>query len=494
MSNEAKAPAQNAEYLNSLFLELCKLPKETEWLELKHNNADPEEVGEYISALSNSAALNGKSQAYMLWGVQDKTHDIIGTSFSPSMKKFGNEELESWLLRLLSPKINFSFHTLTVNQRHVVLLEISAAFRHPVKFKDQEFIRVGSYKKKLKELPEKERQLWRIFDQTPFEEQKAMKNVNSDEVLRLLDYPKFFDLLKQPLPLTPDAILSSLADNEMIVRNDAAKWSITNLGATLFARELSDFKSLRRKAVRVIIYKDESRVETIREKVGNKGYAIGFEGLIDFITNQLPSNEVIGQALRKTVPMFPELAIRELVANALIHQDFYQTGTGPMIEIFPNRMEITNPGLPLVKTDRFLDSPPKSRNEALASFMRRIGICEERGSGIDKVVSLTEFYNLPAPLFEETAEHTRIVLFAHRALTDMGKEDKIRAAYLHACLKYVQRDFMSNTSLRARFSIDPKNSALASRIIKEALGARKIKPYGDASSRRYMKYVPWWAL
>ena len=144
------------------------------------------------------------------------------------------------------------------------------------------------------------------------------------------------------------------------------------------------------------------------------GYACGFEGMIQFVLNLLPSNEVIGQALRRNVPMFPEPAIRELVANALIHQDFSQTGTSPMIEIFPSRLEITNPGVPLVKTERFLDNPPKSRNDALASFMRRIGICEERGSGVDKVVAQTELYQLPAPVFEETEEHTRSVLFAHR--------------------------------------------------------------------------------
>ncbi len=84
--------------------------------------------------------------------------------------------------------------------------------------------------------------------------------------------------------------------------------------------------------------------------------------------------------------MFPELAIRELVANALIHQDFSVTGAGPTVEIFDDRIDITNPGEPLVDTQRFLDTPPRSRNEALASLMRRARICEERGSGIDKVV------------------------------------------------------------------------------------------------------------
>jgi predicted HTH transcriptional regulator len=164
-----------------------------------------------------------------------------------------------------------------------------------------------------------------------------------------------------------------------------------------------------------------------------------------------------------------------------------------MVEIFEDRMEISNPGQPLVKTDRFLDTPPRSRNEALASFMRRIGVCEERGSGVDKVVFQTELYQLPAPAFEVVGENTRAVLFAHRPLAKMDKDDRVRACYLHACLRYVSRNFMTNTSLRERFGIDVKNSAIASRLIKEALEAGVIRPYEEGAARKLMKYVPIWA-
>jgi len=167
-----------------------------------------------------------------------------------------------------------------------------------------------------------------------------------------------------------------LEADRLIIKSDSDLWHISNLGAVLFAKQLNDFSHLAGKAVRVVLYKSNNRIETIREIGGNKGYATGFEGLIKFINNLLPENEVIGQALRKSVPMFPELAIRELVTNALIHQDFTLTGTGPMIEVFTDRMEITNPGVPLVDRQRFLDRPPRSRNEAIASFLRRIGICE----------------------------------------------------------------------------------------------------------------------
>ena len=483
---------KHTEYYVSIVHELRKLPNETEWVEFKHNNDNPEEIGQYLSALANSAALLGKVNGYLLWGIDNESHDIVGTTFSPGNVKVGGEELENWLLHLLSPKINFRFFRLTIDNRPVVLLEIGAAFRHPVRFKNIEFIRVGSYRKKLKDFPEKERELWRVFDKIPFEREVAKENANAEDVLQLLDYPAYFDLLKLPLPECRDGILATLEADNMITPGKGGKWNITNLGAVLFARKLGDFHSLRRKAVRVVLYKGKSRVETIREQEVSKGFAAGFEGLISFITGMLPSNEMIGQALRRLVPMFPELAIRELVANAIIHQDFHITGTGVMIEIFSDRLEITNPGLPLVETERFLDSPPKSRNEALASFMRRVGVCEERGSGVDKIVFQTEFYQLPAPIFETTPEHTRAVLFAHRELKNMDKDDRIRACYLHACLRYVQRNFMTNTTLRKRFGIESKNSATASRIIKETLQAGKIIPYDQMAARKFMKYIPWW--
>ncbi len=481
------------EYLKSLLRELCALPKETEWVEFKENNTKFEDIGEYISSLSNSAALYGKTNAYLVWGVDDVNHEIVGTDFVPSLAKQGNEELENWLLRLLSPKINFYFYTLTVDEKTVVLLEISRAYRHPVQFKGTEFIRVGSYKKRLKDYSEKERALWRIFDEVSFEEMIAAERVSEEDVLKLIDYPAYFDLMSLSLPENRQGIIERLSDDGLLIKCDAGGWNITNLGALLFAKDLSDFKSLKRKAMRVIVYKDNSRVETIREQEGTKGYACGFEGLIVFVNNLLPRNEVINDALRKDVSMYPELAVRELVANALIHQDLFAKGTGPMVEIFSDRMEITNPGIPLVDTDRFLDSPPKSRNESIASMMRRIGVCEERGSGIDKVVFETEFYQLPPPKFEAYEEHTRAVLFAHKAFKDMKKEDKVWACYLHCCLRYVNREDMNNASLRVRFGIEEKNSATVSRVIKQAVEANLIKLYDPDANRKTWRYVPSWA-
>jgi ATP-dependent DNA helicase RecG len=482
-----------AEYLVSLVRELCKLPQETEWVEFKVNDAEPKEIGENLSALGNSAALAGKAFAYLVWGVADGDHAIVGTRFMPRSTRAGNEELENWLLQLLSPKINFRFFEVVTDDKPLVILEIERAIRQPTQFQGQEYIRVGSYKKKLKDFPEKERALWRIFDHAPFEGGVAAEWVRDDEALGLIDYPAYFDLLRRPLPDDRDGILKALMEDSLIQPCDAGGWKITNLGAILFAKKLESFPSLKRKAMRVIQYRGTSRVETVKEQVGGKGYASGFIGLIRFINDLLPSNEVIEQALRKTVPRFPELAVRELVANALIHQDFSIAGAGPMVEIFDDRIEITNPGAPLVDTQRFVDTPPKSRNETLASLMRRIGICEERGSGWDKVAFQAELYQLPAPLAEATSDHTRVVLFAPRPLSKMDKDDRVRAIYLHACLRYVNRDRLTNASVRARFGIKPQNIAAASRLIKEAVEVGLVMPFDPKAAPKFMCYVPFWA-
>ena len=318
-----------AEYLAGLVRELCNLAGETEWVEFKVDFGKPEEIGEYISALANSAALAGKAFAYMVWGITDRDHAIVGTSFDPSSVRIGNEALENWLLRLLEPRLNFRFFQVSVEGRPVVVLEIERAPRQPVRFRGQEYIRVESYKKKLKDFPERERMLWRCFDRTPFEDRIAAERVPGHEVLRLLDYPAYFDLLKRPLPENRPGILEALSDDAIIRRGSVGGWDVTNLGAVLFAKRLALFRSMRRKAMRVIQYRGSSRIEAVREQVHEQGYASGFESLIGFVNGLLPSKETIDQGIRTTAVGFPKAAVRELVANALIHQDFSITWDRP---------------------------------------------------------------------------------------------------------------------------------------------------------------------
>lgn len=391
------------------------------------------------------------------------------------------------------PRIDIKIHEVEIEGRTLAVFEIPAARHTPVRFKDTEFIRVGSYKKKLKDFPEKESALWALLREYRFEQDVALQDVEGGAVLTLLDYPAYFDLTKQPLPPDRNAILTRLLEERIIIKRLHGGYDITNFGAILFAKELRHFGPLSRKALRVIVYKGQNRVETTREQLGVKGYAVGFASAITFINNLLPMNEKIGQALRKEVRVYPPIAIRELIANALIHQDFSVSGAGPMVELFDDRIEITNPGRSLIDTLRFIDQPPRSRNEDLAAFMRRINICEERGSGIDKVVSAVEAFQLPPPDFRSSEDNT-ISVYSDRPLARMTSEERIRACYQHACLRYVSNDRMTNSSLRERFAIEERNYSMASRIISDTIQARLIKSFDPQSaSKKQASYVPFWA-
>lgn len=149
---------------------LTALESETEWVEFKRNNTDPQTIGENVSAVSNGAALHEKPTGYLVWGIDDSTHQIVGTTFRPQQTKKGNEELESWLLRLLEPRLDVRFHAVNVDQQQVVVCEVPAATSQPTRFSGQEYILVGSYTKPLKDFPEKERKLWQSFNASVFED------------------------------------------------------------------------------------------------------------------------------------------------------------------------------------------------------------------------------------------------------------------------------------------------------------------------------------
>ncbi len=478
--------------LYNLLEELVKQSRESEWVEFKHNYHSAEEIGERLSALSNGACIHHQEYGYLVFGVEDQTHRIIGTTFKAKTAiKRGRENLEHWLAQRLNPRIDFETYEFDYNGKHISLYLVPSTHNQPVEFMHQAYIRVGSITRKLNEFPEKARKIWKRGPIKIFEDRIALENLQADEVIRHLDSQIYFDLLQLPYPSSREGVLKRFLSEGIIFKTQKG-YNISNLGGILFAKDLKQFPSLYRKSVRVIIYDGKNKLKTIRERIEVRGYAVIFSYLINWINSQLPANEVIGKALRKEVRMYPEIAIRELVANALIHQDFDEKGF-PMVEVYSDRIEISNSGLPLITSERFIDEY-QSRNERLADILRRFGICEEKGSGIDKVIASTELYQLPPPSFIIQQKHTKAVLYAYKELKQMDKKAKIRATYQHACLKYVTNENMTNQSLRHRFGIGEKNAATVSRIIKDTLKAGLIKDNDpDTNSRKYAKYIPFWA-
>jgi len=473
--------------------DLIARPAETTWVEFKRNNTDQKMIGVRCSALSNAARIDGRDCAYILWGIDDDSRAIVGSDFNPDTKLIGNQQFQLWLANLLQPSIAFSFRVVPCPEGRVVLLEIPAATSAPVTFEGTAYIRIGSTTPKLTDYPDRYQQLVEAMRPYTWEDGIARKYATSNDVLALLDYTQYFRLTGQPLPDNRAGIFERLEADLLIARDVGGRWNITNLGAILFATDFERFDPiLARKTVRFIAYDGKNRAATVTHRQdGKRGYAAGFEGLVNYINDLLPRNEHIGEALREAHPLFPKLAIRELVANALIHQDLTIRGAGPQIELFEDRIEITNPGRPLVRADRMIDLPPRSRNEALAALMRRMGICEEQGSGLDKVIAQVELFQLPPPLFREADFSMQVVLYGPRTFANMTTEERIRACYHHAVLKFLTGDRMKNLSLCERFGIKQKNAAQASNIIRKSLAAGLIKVADPEHPRA--GYIPNWA-
>lgn len=485
------------ENLITLVINLCRQSSETEWLEFKHNNYDHEMIGEDISALANSAACLAKNRAYMIWGVDDKTHQIIGTNKSHYELKVGNEELECWLHRLLSKNARFEFNTIEMpsegGSRKVILLIIEKAFGQPVTFKNNEYIRIGSYTKSLNDSPVKRMVLWERLCAETMEERIAEASLTVQEVFDRLDLTPYFTLQNIPTPSSKEELLRTMQKEGLVVFQDDGLWGITNLGAILFAKDLQFFPNLARKEVRIVQYQGNNKSKIQKECRINTGYVIGFEEIMEVLSLLLPGQILFVDGLRTDVCSYSRIALREAIANALIHQDFTITGTGPVIELFERRIEISNPGESLVEAKRIIDTPPTSRNERLASLMRRLRICEELGSGWDRMVLDCECHQLPSPRIQPYPKATLVTLFSHIQFSEMTSDDKLWSCYLHACVKHISGEALTNTTLRERFGLPKTAASPISRLIKNTMESKLIKPVDPDTAPKHMRYVPFWA-
>jgi predicted HTH transcriptional regulator len=213
--------------------------------------------------------------------------------------------------------------------------------------------------------------------------------------------------------------------------------------------------------------------------------------MMDWINGQLPASETIGKAFRVENSMYPKISIRELTVNALIHQNFEEKGF-PMVEIYSDRVAISNPGLPLIFPERFIDKYV-FRNEKMADLMRRANLCEGKGKGMDKVIYHNEQFRLPAIHILADEIRTTVTIYAYQKLSEMSRKDKINACYQHCCLRYLLNEKMTNQTLRERFEIEEKNYPAASTIIRNTIDAGLIKGEdSENTAKRYFKYIPYW--
>ena len=481
-----------------LIYQLIGYPDETEWIEFKEGNSDPVQIGKDISALANSAAYHGRETAYKLWGVSDVDHKLLGTSFDPLTKKAkGNQDLQIWLRRMLSPNANYDFQTIEgPSGERFVVAAIRAAVGQPVYFEHRAYIRVGSNTTELVNASGREAELWRRLQRSDFEEHVAEKDLSPDDLADLLDMEAFFDLMASRRPSTVEAGIPFFLEQGLVRKQDDGRYSITNLGALLVARRISDFRGLRKRPLRVMRFAGKGSMDILDDQFFEQGYALSLPKAESYIMSVIPAREVVDGAFRRVVRLYPQPAVRELLANTVIHQDLAVTSSGPLVGIYENRIEFSNPGASLIPKDRVLNAFPKTRNNGLVGLLRQMDLCEEGGTGWDRVVAACEEAHMMAPRIESAEETgTRVTLYAGTGYERMSKRERMDAAYWHACLMYAQSEAMSNQSLRERFGLpsDKKSLVAISRLLRECCESGLIREEDKDAGARYRRYVPAWA-
>lgn len=479
-----------------LIYSLAGFPNETEWIEFKEGNSEPTRIARDISALANSAAFLGREYAYKIWGLEDDSHRLVGTTFDHLSKKGkGNQALLIWLRNALSRNANYEFLPLDHDGKHFVVLRICAASMQPVYYDKDAYIREGSSSTRLEPGSAKEAELWRRLQREGYELRIAREDLDSVSITQALDLDTYYDLLRLRKPHTLSDLLLPLVEQDLLRQQDNGRFAITNLGALLIAKRLSDFPGLRKRILRVVRHEGKGNLRILEDRHFDCGYAIALPEAQAHIMSSISSKEVLDGAFRRVEYSYPEAAIRELLSNVVMHQDLSDTTSGPTVGIYENRIEFSNPGISLIPVERMLNARPKTRNSMLVDIMRQMDLCEEDGTGFDIAVDACEAAHLPAPVASCDEElGTQVTLFGGRAYDRMTKAERKNAVYWHACLLYAQGESISNQTLRERFGLEGarKNVISMSRLIRECLDDGLIREEDEDSSDKFKRYIPYW--
>ena len=459
----------------------CSFPCENQTLEFKEAKAqyDNEKLFDYCVAIANEGG------GHLVFGVRNATpRDVTGTAAINDPVGMADK-----IYRKVSFRVDIDI--VQHPKGRVVVLTIPGRPRGtPLHHDGRYLMRSGESLTSMS--PDQLRKIIEEGKPDWLEEFTDVGEVSAADVVALLDTQVYFERLSLPYPSTRNDVIDRLCVERLIKASYQDKYRIKKLAAILFAKKLDDFPDIKRKAPRLIVFEGKDKFSVKLDQVGGRGYAAAYKGLVSYVMAQLPQNEVIEDTLRKRVSLVPEIVMRELVANALIHQDFTVSGASVTVEVYTDRVVISNPGQPVVNLERFIDSY-RSRNERLADLMRRMKVCEEQGLGIDRVIQSIEFFQLPAPEFRADDLRTIVTIFGPKTFQSMTRDDRVRACYQHCVLRYVMNEKMTNESLRQRFKLKEAQGATASQIISQTLEAQLIKTdpsVGD--SKKYARYVPFW--
>lgn len=401
--------------LQAKLTELLALPAEIEWVEFKHNNANPQEIGEYLSALYNAAALHRQPHGYLVWGVEDGTLTVKGTTFKPHQTKgAGNEDLEPWLARLVSPRIDFKFFEFTHDGHAVVLCRIQAANSTPVAFSGREWVRVGSHKKPLKDYFEKERELWRLLS-GPTQDWSAQ--ICPDATLNDLDPAAIAFARQQYKKKYPGLATEVDGWGDMTFLNKAkvcVGGKITRTAIILLGRpEAEHYLSLAIARITWVL-KDEQGIEKDYQHFGPP-LILAVDQVFAKVRNLTYRYLPDASLFPVEVTQYDHWVIRETLHNCIAHQDYTKAGRINVVE-GPDSLLFTNLGefLPGSVEKAILHDAPLEHypNRCLAEAMFNLNMIDTIGSGIKRMFTKQRERNFPMPdydLSEEGRVKVRII-------------------------------------------------------------------------------------
>ena len=476
-----------------LLQELLKRP-EGNLLEFKKDNADPERVGKYISALANMAALADAPYGYLVYGVDDHTHEVVGTAFSLDNQKSSGISYRMWLNSILSPKGLFDSDTFEwTNGKKVTIIRVNKTDRVTATFQGDEYGRVGDSLVSLSNDPALRRRIWQKILNNVGEDDAALCSIKENDLEQFLNVASFYRLLHQDFPSPPERV-SRLINEGFILRRDDGLYDITYLGALCIGASFSLFPPLYGKGVEVVTYSGTSRVsETSIPTFFESGFLLNFDSIVEYILNAMGSKEIVTTGLRNSVNPIPPIIVREMLSNAIVHQDFSKNGGKILVECFPDRLEMYNDGNLAIDVDRIVDYAPRPQNRHFVELLSRFRICEGHGTSFDKIVAATDEYVLPPVQVKKEEYGVRVTVFKKKPWQEYTEEEKVLAVYLHCCLAYVDKKKATNETIRKRFGLGEQSKSQISRLLALCLKQGRIRKNLNNAGVRNLYYLPYWA-
>ena len=464
---------------------LYPVPQELNGIDWKCALSDKSErLAQHLCAFSNTTG-----GGYLAFGLDNDAAFV-------TLSKDEIEEIVGRLGNIAKNKLAWSVqleHTVVDYKGHVLLfVRVYEQTNKPIYLRGKDiyeaYIRSAGHTVKMSR--EQVHEMVALSHGLSFEDRVAQSGLTIGDVEYLLDCEKLFEKLDKRIPSEKKLMMKQLEEYGLVVEKGDS-YDILNLGAILFARRLKDFPSLAGKEIVARKYQGTNNRILSLEYRCETGYAVGFGNLVSFVSKNTSTEKI--EVQRETVPTYPVVAIRELVANMMVHQDFAIKGMPLTIEIFENRLTFTNPGSSLNDVNRLIDLPPHSRNESLAQMMLLLDMCERRGSGFDRATDAIGQMKLPAYKAQSGDNYTRVTLFPRKSVNEMTREERIAVCYQHACLLYEDGLSIGNQNVRDRFNLNKNQSAMASRILADTFESGLIKMENpEMESKRYTSYIPYY--